>query len=588
MNFEEMSKEELIDYIKNINEFNNGKYGLIWDKEKEPEKIVEECNKYIPILNEVENKKIDNGGCNNILIEGDNFHSLSILNYTHYNMIDIIYIDPPYNTGNEDFMYNDKYVDNDDGYRHSKWLNFMYKRLKIARNLLKNDGMIFISIDDNELYQLKLLCDKVFGERNFVSTIVVESGEVFGTKASHVNKTFVKVKDYVLVYSKNRFYDHTDKKPLVDEMRELYDSHYGTIIKEDLSTCSLIEYINNNKQLKQFFNNYNLDINKKNINVLISINEDFKNIMFNDVAKVLYADAPYNRKIPENILKKYENNIPFKFKNRLLFKTSSGTVRMFVRMYENLKQSDDYISKFSRCTYRGDLWKGFHFDMRNIDDEGKVKFKNGKKPVRLIKQLLKWTNKPNAVILDFFAGSGTTGHAVLDLNKEDGGHRNFILCTNNENNICNDVTYVRLKNVIEGYENVIGLGNNLLYFKTEFVNNEGTRDQIYYDLTEKCIPMLCVKEDTYEIIEKNDQYAIYTNKEKNKFTCVYFDTIGNKYEEFIEKVKAIDEKKVLYIFTLGNKIEEPRLAEIKNYTIEAIPQRIYDLYKKLAKMSKEN
>ena len=350
----------------------------------------------------------------------------------------------------------------------------------------------------------------------------------------------------------------------------------------------MIEYINNNKQLKQFFNNYNLDINKKNINVLISINEDFKNIMFNDVAKVLYADAPYNRKIPENILKKYENNIPFKFKNRLLFKTSSGTVRMFVRMYENLKQSDDYISKFSRCTYRGDLWKGFHFDMRNIDDEGKVKFKNGKKPVRLIKQLLKWTNKPNAVILDFFAGSGTTGHAVLDLNKEDGGHRNFILCTNNENNICNDVTYVRLKNVIEGYENVIGLGNNLLYFKTEFVNNEGTRDQIYYDLTEKCIPMLCVKEDTYEIIEKNDQYAIYTNKEKNKFTCVYFDTIGNKYEEFIEKVKAIDEKKVLYIFTLGNKIEEPRLAEIKNYTIEAIPQRIYDLYKKLAKMSKEN
>lgn len=100
--------------------------------------------------------------------------------------------------------------------------------------------------------------------------------------------------------------------------------------------------------------------------------------------------------------------------------------------------------------------------------------------------------------------------------------------------------------------------------------------------------MLCVKENTYKMIEKNDQYAIYSNEEKNKFTCVYFDTIGNKYEEFIEKVKSIEKKKVLYIFTLGNKIEEPRLAEIKNYTIEAIPQRIYDLYRKLVRMSKEN
>ena len=133
MNFENMSKEELIEYINNLNEEHSGKYGLVWDAEKVPEQVVVDCNKLIPVLKEEENKKIDNGGEDNILIEGDNFHSLSVLNYTHKEAIDVIYIDPPYNTGNKDFMYNDIFIDIEDGYRHSKWLNFMSKRF-----ILKN------------------------------------------------------------------------------------------------------------------------------------------------------------------------------------------------------------------------------------------------------------------------------------------------------------------------------------------------------------------------------------------------------------------------------------------------------------------
>lgn len=166
MNFDKMTKEDLVQYIKDLNEEQNGKYGLIWDKEREPEQIVEECDKYIPVLKEEKNKDIDNGGENNILIEGDNFHSLSVLNYTHKESVDVIYIDPPYNTGNQDFIYNDKFVDAEDGYRHSKWMNFMQKRLKLAKQLLKEDGIIMISIDDNEYAQLKILCDKIFGEHN--------------------------------------------------------------------------------------------------------------------------------------------------------------------------------------------------------------------------------------------------------------------------------------------------------------------------------------------------------------------------------------------------------------------------------------
>lgn len=604
MNFEEMSKEELIDYIKNINESNNGKYGLIWDKEKEPEKIVEECNKYIPVLEEVENKKIDNNGNNNILIEGDNFHALEVLNYTHHELIDLIYIDPPYNTGNKDFQYNDKYIDIDDGYRHSKWLNFMHKRLKIARNLLKDSGIIFISIDDNELFQLKLLCDKVFGENNYINTISINTKNNAGASGGGEDRKLKKNIEYVIMYAKNysnvslnTVYDYKELYPLILEYKENGTSwKYNSILVDPGEK----EYIGSTKDGKgqeiKIFKRINYNISS--IKNFASENNLSEEDVYNKYYKQIYRGTMPQSSIRPRVMKKLEE---LNFKNDLIsieYIPTSGKNKgkIYEQFYSGEKYNlfawlSDVIIEKDGIIYKkeklGTLWD-LVGETKNLTKEGNVKFENGKKPVKLIKNLIKLNTNKNATILDFFAGSGTTGHAVLELNKEDFGNRKFILCTNNENNICQEITYKRLENVIKGYGNKTGLEGSLKYYKTEFVENSGTRDQIYYDLTEKCIPMLCVKEDTYEVIEKNDQYAIYTDKEKNKFTCVYFDTIGNKYEEFIDKVKAIEEKKVLYIFTLGNKIEEPRLAEIKNYTIEAIPQRIYELYKKLAKMSKEN
>jgi adenine-specific DNA-methyltransferase len=212
INFIETMKEGHItsitkcEYINNLNEEHSGKYGLVWDAEKVPEQVVVDCNKLIPVLKEEENKKIDNGGEDNILIEGDNFHSLSVLNYTHKESIDVIYIDPPYNTGNKDFMYNDSFVDVEDGYRHSKWLNYMTKRLKLARNLLKDDGIICISIDDNEQSQLKLLCDKIFGENNYINTISIKSKSSAGASGGGEDKKLKKNIEYVLIYAKNYYY----------------------------------------------------------------------------------------------------------------------------------------------------------------------------------------------------------------------------------------------------------------------------------------------------------------------------------------------------------------------------------------------
>ena len=203
MIFEEMTKEELIEYIKKINDEETGKYGLVWDKEKEPEQIVMDCDKKIPILSEIKENNINNNGIDNILIEGDNFHSLSVLNYTHKESIDVIYIDPPYNTGNKDFMYNDKFVDIEDGYRHSKWLNFMQKRLKLAKNLLKEDGIIMISIDDNEYSQLKLLCDQIFGENNLLSSHHIQVR--YGNKSLNEDNDWQPVMEFVLIYAKNKY-----------------------------------------------------------------------------------------------------------------------------------------------------------------------------------------------------------------------------------------------------------------------------------------------------------------------------------------------------------------------------------------------
>lgn len=203
MDYNKLTKKELIELLLEQEQV-SGSYGLIWDRQKKPEKLVYECDKNIPILSLNKDKCIEGNSRKHILIEGDNFNALSVLNYTNEGNIDIIYIDPPYNTGNKDFMYNDKFVDIEDGYRHSKWLNFMEKRLNLARSLLKDDGVIFISIDDNEYAQLKLLCDKIFGERNFIANIVLEISKTQGMKVRAAQMgQIVKNHEYVLVYTKN-------------------------------------------------------------------------------------------------------------------------------------------------------------------------------------------------------------------------------------------------------------------------------------------------------------------------------------------------------------------------------------------------
>ena len=199
-------------------------YGLVW--ENKPEDVEERLRDELPVLTEVKERAIisDNPGApNHILIEGDNLEALTTLAYTHAGKIDVIYIDPPYNTGNKDFVYNDSYVDSEDTYRHSKWLSFMSKRLRIAKKLLSDRGVIFISIDDNEQANLKLLCDEVFGERNFIAQLIWRQGK------KHIG-TFIGVNhEYMLVYAKSKDFINDNsckwrqKKEGLDDIYYEYD-----------------------------------------------------------------------------------------------------------------------------------------------------------------------------------------------------------------------------------------------------------------------------------------------------------------------------------------------------------------------------
>ena len=599
MDFYKMTKEELIEYIKNLSENENGKYGLVWDKEKEPEQIVVDCDKYIPVLREVKDKNINNGGQENILIEGDNFHSLTILNYTHKEKVDVIYIDPPYNTGHKDFMYNDRFVDSEDGYRHSKWLNFMEKRLKLARNLLKSDGMLFISIDDNELFQLKLLCDKIFGEKNYINTISVNAKVSAGASGGGEDKKLKKNIEYILFYCKNiddvklnTIYKETNLMDYISKMKEDNKSFKYTSVLykiEDIEKFTTIQDGSGDNIEISKVNNYEI----KSVKQVAQIENLSEEEVYNKYIDKIFTTTNAQTSIRTRVWKATGNKnemyiasyIPKSGKNKgnkinLIFMGKQKVLVIWLKDTCTITKNKPY-KKEKIGTY----WDGFSWI--NVTKEGAVKFDNGKKPIKLIKQVLTLHPNKNALVLDFFAGSGSTGHATLDLNAEDDGKRKFILCANNENNICEDVTYMRIKNVINGYNNKTGLEGSLKYFKTDFVDNTNNRDQLYYDLTEKCISMLCLKEGCFNQISATSEYMIFSNINKTKYTCVYFDIFGNLEQDFVNKLENIDEDKVIYKFSLGDYVDETPFKNVKNYIIEAIPYKIVELYRKLVKLSKE-
>lgn len=560
------------------------RYGLVW--ENKPENVELKMFSEQPMLVEVPERAIvcdDVEAPNHILIEGDNLEALATLNYTHIGKIDVIYIDPPYNTGNKDFMYNDNYIDKENAYRHSMWLSFMYRRMHMAKYLLKDDGIIFMSIGADEVAQLILMCNGLFGEQNQIAIVsrVQKRGNGKGTH-------FSPAVDYVLVYANNKhnvgrfFAPNTADFPILEtegeragEFYECSKSLYqgsldsrpnqryyiecpdhtfiippGNVFPTEVKDAAFVKPVNNDDKCwrwswDSYLKQKHLLVFKK-VRKASLVDENGKPSNWNVYTKRYQKDAEEKGKVPPNYIDDCINSL--------------GTSRL------------------------SELSLDFSFS----------------KPCELLKKLIKYSNKDkNIVILDFFAGSGTSMDATMQLNAEDGGHRQCILVTNNENGICENVTYERNRRVIQGYttpkgEKVPGLTrNNLRYYKTKFVPRDKSPKNLR-NLMAHSTDMLCIHNDTYS--EKpfagkniNNKIARYfeSNDGTKRMLVIYrAEAIQALVELMKQEFKNGESKEngklMVYVFSPNGYAYDDEFEDVADYvSLCAMPDAVQNAYRRV-------
>ena len=441
--------------IKESNDF-----GLFWNG-----KNLAKSNAFLELRSKtlfpIREQSLNFDQAENILIEGDNLEALKILEKSYFNQVDVIYIDPPYNTGN-DFVYNDDFKQsieeyqiennfvNDEGFKtttnqntsgrfHTNWLNMIYPRLMIARNLLKDGGVIFISIDNNEQARLKLICDEIFGEHNFINTLLRETK----TGGGRFGKQYIQTDfDYVLCYSKNIL--KTDE---FSKMKSDWDDYKFNDQRGDYSLKHPLDGGAGQK------------------------NYDFEIIIQNNIYKPRFEkNWSFSKK-----------RIDFMIEQDFLVPKNNGIV--YIKNYKNWEIIDEDNQYKIVWKENGISWSSTKLidkKFNNANGNKDIEYLNLKenfsypKPVTLIKSLINMIKNKNALVLDFFAGSGTTAQAVMELNQEDGGNRKYILVqlpepieNNPEFKTIADVTRARITRSIEKYQyNDLGFK----YFKVGSTN----------------------------------------------------------------------------------------------------------------------
>lgn len=519
------------------------KYGLVW--ENKPEDVEERLRDHLPVLEEVKSRAIlsdSPDAPNHILIEGDNLEALTALSYTHEGKIDVIYIDPPYNTGNKDFTYNDDYVDKEDGFRHSKWLSFINKRLRIAKRLMSDDGVIFISIDDNEQANIKLLCDSIWGENNFVACVLQKSRDSISG-----DLLFSPNHNYLLVYAKvfANLFARKDQFRIPQEVDETKfknpdndprgpwklspvdgpgGARKGNPYYEFLGITGYYRY---SKDMMQKYYDEGLIVKRKN-----SLGK-----------KYFLSQALAKKGVPPTT-----------------WWDDAGTTTLGTKMLKEILPEREFTNP---------------------------------KPLSLIKRCLQLAARETSTILDFFAGSGTTLHATMQLNSEDGGHRQCILVTNNENNICEKVTYERNKRVINGYttpkgEQVEGLKNNSLrYYKTELLPREKSPRNMRA-LMAAATELLCIKEDLYEESRRFGRYRTnpktirYFEKGDKRMLIIFCEELADQIAEEIKTLDFGGQRLKIYIFSPDRYAFDDNFYEVQDKVqLVALPAAIYDAYRRV-------
>lgn len=370
------------------------------------------------------------GGWGNLIIEGDNFDALRHLRMTHAGRVKCIYIDPPYNTGNRDFVYNDRFVDANDSWRHSTWCEFMYQRLLLAKDLLRQDGVIFVSIDDNEVATLRLLMEKVFGANAFVATCIWQK------RYSRENRGSIgDAHEYILIFAVSP---------------EIFQQTCGRIpLNENQAKVSK----NPNKDPKGRWRAIPMTAQGFRPNQMYPIESTGGVVHYPPEGRCWgMTEEPF---------------LKLKGEGRIWFgkdkKSQPGVIR--------------YLSEVNGLV----PWTWWPHDEVGHTDEARKEIREWldtqtafqtPKPLRLLDRILRLSTGPDDLILDFFAGSGTTAHAVMKLNAEDGGRRRFILVSSTEatdadpdKNLCRDVCAKRVGRAIEGYGKNDPLSGDFAYLR---------------------------------------------------------------------------------------------------------------------------
>lgn len=527
------------------------KIGLVWEHltEAVDSKLIAE----IPILTHVPKNDVIGklpSTKSHLLIEGDNLHVLHTLQATHENQVDMIYIDPPYNTGNKDFIYNDRFVDAEDTFRHSKWLSFMQKRLSLAKNLLADSGAIFISIDNNEQAQLKLLGDTIFGEINFIGTLIWRKKEGGG----QTDQYFVTEHEYIMGWRRTSDYKWQD-----------------AIIEDDGSSFTKSDDEGTYKAVKLAkWGNTSRRVDRPKMYFSIKAPN----------GKSVYPTAPDGGEgrwrvggkrmqvlIDGNLIEwqeKGKNWIPYE---KVYFSEGdTKTIKERSIIYD-VATTADGTKELTRIFGEKDLFPN-------------------PKPTALIQHLIQHATTPNGIILDFFAGSGTTLHAVSQLNAEDGGSRQCILVTNNENQIARKVTLPRIKAVLTGNWNEEGhdpLPGSMAYYQTAFLVRRKSLDRMRAEIATHTVDFVAVKHGASQRISKAPALAILYS------TALTVAVAPSPYSDHEKLCKSADisvregDQKVAYVFTWSEQGVEDEISKIwQGWDVRPLPAQMLSALRRLA------
>lgn len=512
------------------------KLGLYWESNSIERDAALNANIVLPkLVKEWSHWPDDSKEARNLIIEGDNFDSLRLLNATHRGKIRVIYIDPPYNTGNKDWVYNDRYVGANDRWRHSQWLEFLYRRLTLARDLLTPDGVIMVSINDENRSRLELLMEEVMPGRR-LGSIVWRTRQ--GSNADQ--QCFLSVDhEHILVYGNSGFqfkgfeksyemYGNADNDPRGDWRTS--DLTLGFSYKERPNLyyplCdpkTNIFYPANPDRIWVYASKKRLKegqtVQTKTMEEFIELGQIIFPVSSQRVetwptldallAAIESGDVPKSGKTP--LLRADLPDLEFWVGRPVGFGRPQ-----FKRYKADLRNQTQPLSSWVVPTFEVDDYEAENSFISGTNQEGarviaeifRDRAFNYAKPMSLIKNLIDQAAKPNDIVLDFFAGSGTTGHAVLELNKNDGGNRRFILCSSTEanskepdKNLCRDVCADRIRKVMQGYENTPALGDNFAYLQLD-----------KFDAAD--LPFEFSEENSALLIAMREQHAIFPLQDK--------------------------------------------------------------------------